>query len=377
MRVALLTNFIAPYRVPLLEVLQARIGTLRSFLSTKMESDRNWAVEWGRLDVIVQRTITLRRPYRDELGFTRRLHIHIPWDTLPQLFRFRPEVVISQELGLRSLQAAIYRALRPRTRLLIWATLSEHSERNWGWSRRMLRHAILRRADGVLVNGESGARYIARFGVPDACILRINQPVDVAMFAAAPRLRPETATSRLMHVGVLTRRKGCDRFAHEAASWARDNPGKELELWWLGDGELRAELEAMEMPPNLVQRFCGAVPYAELPRWYAQADILAFPSLLDEWGLVVNEAMAAGVPVLGSRYAQAVEELVEDGVTGWVFDPLTPGAAAAALDRVLATQPEVIRAMRVAARERIAALTPQSAGERIEHGLRRLAEAGA
>ena len=52
---------------------------------------------------------------------------------------------------------------------------------------------------------------------------------------------------------------------------------------------------------------------------YAKASLFAFPTLADEWGVVVNEAMAAGLPVLGSIYSQAVEELVEDGVSGWVF----------------------------------------------------------
>ena len=55
---------------------------------------------------------------------------------------------------------------------------------------------------------------------------------------------------------------------------------------------------------------------------YAKASLFAFPTLADEWGVVVNEAMAAGLPVLGSIYSQAVEELVEDGVSGWVFRPM-------------------------------------------------------
>ena len=49
--------------------------------------------------------------------------------------------------------------------------------------------------------------------------------------------------------------------------------------------------------------------------------VLVFPTLADEWGLVVNEALAAGVPVLGSLYSQAVEELVRDGENGWTFRP--------------------------------------------------------
>jgi len=269
------------------------------------------------------------------------------------------------ELGPRTLQAAIYKILRPSTRFLIWCKLSEHSERSWGGMRRRLRHFLLARADAVLVNGESGARYVAGFGVPDHCIHRINQPVDVALFAAAARARGDTERTRLLCCGTLSERKGVLPFLREMDLWARSRPAERIELWWLGDGELRGALETFPCIPNLVQRFLGAVPYAELPHWYSQADILVFPTLLDEWGLVVNEAMACGLPVLGSIYAQAVTELVEDGVTGWVFDPLSSASVKNALDRVWATPPEALTDMRVTARARIAALTPETAAARM------------
>ena len=304
MRVALLQNFVAPYRVPLYERLRDCGAELRVFVSTRMESDRSWEVDWGTLNVVVQKNMTLRRSQPDVRGFARTIQIHFPYDTIPLLWRYRPDVVISVELGLRTLQVAIYKMLRPSTRLLIWCKLSEHSERSWGRMRLALRRFLLARADAVLVNGESGARYIASFGVPDHMIVRLNQPVVVALFARATRERPETARTRMLCCGMLSSRKGVLPFLKELDVWARAHPDEQLELWWLGDGELRDELHQFPCAPNLSQRFLGAVPYAELPDWYSQADILVFPSLLDEWGLVVNEAMASGLPVLGSIYAQ-------------------------------------------------------------------------
>ncbi len=369
MRVALLQNFVAPYRVLFYERLAARLTAFRVLVSTPMESDRGWAVEWGTLDVVVQRNLTLRRPYRDSLGFSRELQIHVPYDTIPRLWRFNPDAVISVELGARSLQAVLYKLLRPRVRLLIWCKLSEHSERNWGRARMLLRRFIFAHADAVLVNGESGARYVAGFGVADAVIHRINQPVDVSRFAAVPRQRDEGLASRILVAGTLTARKGLVPFAEALAAWARAHPERAVGLWWLGDGELAAPLAALALPANLTQRFCGAVPYAEMPGYYAQCDLLAFPSLLDEWGLVVNEAMAAGLPVLGSVLAQAVTELVEDGQTGWAFDASAPGAMADAIGRALDTSPERMASMRAAARRRIARLTPDSAAARIAAAL--------
>ncbi len=84
--------------------------------------------------------------------------------------------------------------------------------------------------------------------------------------------------------------------------------------------------------PNVV--FVGFVTPAELPAYYGLADVFVFPSLVDVWGLVVNEALACGLPVLASRYAGATQELVEpyDGI-GEVIDPKDTAAFAKVLER--------------------------------------------
>ena len=358
MRTALLQNFVAPYRVPLYERLRDCGMTLRVFVSTPMESDRDWKVDWGSLDVVVQKNVTIKRAQPDARGFKRTIQIHIPYDTLPQLWRYKPDVIITVELGMRTLQAALYKILRPSTRLLIWCKLSEHSELGWGRTRLALRRFLLKRADAVMVNGESGARYIASFGVPDEIIHRVNQPVELSIFSQAARQRKDTDRTRLLCCGMLTSRKGCLPFLQELDSWARRHPQEALELWWLGNGDMRGTLEQFDCAPNLQQRFIGSVPYADLPNYYSQTDILAFPTLLDEWGLVVNEAMASGMPVLGSIYAQAVTELVTDGETGWTFDPYKSESVQQALDRVYSTPSEQLVAMRQKARSRIAGLSP-------------------
>ena len=85
---------------------------------------------------------------------------------------------------------------------------------------------------------------------------------------------------------------------------------------------------------------------------YAQADAFVFPTCADEWGVVVNEALAAGLPVLGSIHSQAVEELCADGETGWLFDPEDASTVLAALDRALAASGEELAAMGARARAR-------------------------
>jgi hypothetical protein len=109
----------------------------------------------------------------------------------------------------------------------------------------------------------------------------------------------------------------------------------------------------------------GAVDYDGLSRIYGDCGIFVLPTLADEWGIVVNEAMAAGLPVLGSIQAQAVEELVEDGHNGWRFDADSADSALAALSRALATTPEALEAMREAAQRTVAAITPDAMARRM------------
>ena len=103
---------------------------------------------------------------------------------------------------------------------------------------------------------------------------------------------------------------------------------------------------------------------------YARASILALPTLSDEWGLVVNEAMAAGMPVLGSVYSQAVEDLCVEGQNGWRFRPDAPGEIDAAIERALATPPDELEAMRNRARETVEHLTPEYVADRFVDAIR-------
>src|SRR6185437_4615437 len=130
--VALLTNFIAPYRLPLFQALQNRVRRLDILVSVPTEPNRPWIATFDELNVILQRNITFRSSWRHPTGFSERIYLHCPYDTLPQLLRLRPDVLISGELGLRTLQASFYKALNPGCQFVIWATLSEHSEQGRG-----------------------------------------------------------------------------------------------------------------------------------------------------------------------------------------------------------------------------------------------------
>jgi len=359
-----LTNFVAPYRVPLLEALADRVSRLVVLVSTEVEADRSWAFETGRLDVRVQRTLSLRRRLRHPAGFADSTALHIPWDTIFRLRELRPDVIVSGELGARTLACALYRARCTGCRLVVWATLSERTEAGRGRLRRVLRRWLLARADRVIVNGASGERYVRALGMPRDRVDRIPQ-ISLPEFAQAGRQRIGSAPLRLLFVGQLIERKGLVPFLGALDDWARSHPTREVVLTVVGSGPLRETVERFRPGGKLRVQVLGHRDPRALPELYGRADALVLPTLADEWGLVVNEALAAGLPVLGSVHSQAVEDLVEDSRTGWVFDPESPESTRSAIERALATTPEELAAMRERAVQRVRGLTPAWAAERI------------
>jgi glycosyltransferase involved in cell wall biosynthesis len=91
----------------------------------------------------------------------------------------------------------------------------------------------------------------------------------------------------------------------------------------LGDGELRSSLESQVSRLGLQGSVLlpGFKQYPELPEYYARAGAFIHASTTEQWGLVVNEAMASGLPVLVSNRCGCARDLVQDGVNGFTFDP--------------------------------------------------------
>jgi len=168
---------------------------------------------------------------------------------------------------------------------------------------------------------------------------------------------------------MFVERKGLLPFLAVLRRWAETHPGRMVTFDIAGDGPLKAALEGFGGPRNLIVRILDPVPYDRLPALYARADVFVLPTLADEWGVVVNEAMAAGLPVLGSRYSQAVTELVTEDETGWTFTPGDDENVYNALDRALTSTVDARRRMGDVASTRILELTPDRIADRIAEAL--------
>ena len=363
-KVALVTNFLPPYRIKVLELLKGSVGDLRIFISVQMEPNRRWKTDWGGLDVTVQRNLSFSSRGLNENSFQEDGAIHFPYDTLIQLRRYRPDAIIAAEFGMRTLQAALYKCFFRRTKLIVWATLSIVTEKHRGRLRKVIRRLILKAADGVLVNGSSGAAYIEGLGFPREKIHEVPQATDNDIFAG-PASRAADSVCKLLYAGQVIERKGLAQFHEQLARWCSLHPERKI-CWTLaGTGTMSETVKSWKRPANYELILLDEIPYHDLPAQYHAADIFTFPTLSDEWGLVVYEAMIAGLPVLGSVYSQAVEDLVVEGRNGWRMRPDDPDEVLRTLSRALDCSRETWDAMRVEAIKTIKPLDSMRMKDRI------------
>jgi len=369
-RVALLGGrMLAPYERPWLEALQERVEYLRVFVAEWPNRRLPWRKDFGKLRVTVLNALVVSVVHRHPSGFADPDERLIPYNAVCQLRRIRPDVIIAAELGAATLQAIGYARLRPSARVVIVVGLSERTEAGRGVLRRLLRRFLLRRADAIITIGSGSVRYLERFGVGRKAIFVMPRTTDMRPFLDLPLSRDEEGAGRLFFPGQFIQRKGLLPFLDVLSRWATAHRDRCVQFWLLGEGPERMALEHYPTSPNLSLRLWPGVPYDELPRFYGQAGILAFPTLADEWGLVVNEALASGVPVLGSEHSQAVVELVHDGETGWRFNPEKPDDTYEAIDRALSTPRERLAAMRAAARRSVETVTPELAADQVVEAL--------
>ncbi len=225
--------------------------------------------------------------------------------------------------------------------------LGLHRKRWKRWLRDAFLSIAYRFIDGFLAIGTANREYYRALGVPDCKIFDMPYAVDNKRFITSATLtseqRSEVKTQYglpsdlpvVLYASKLMRRKHPDDLIHAMAA-IRDM-GLNATLFIVGTGEMEAELKelASRLSLNNVV-FGGFVNQANLPHVYAVSDIFVLPSENETWGLVVNEAMCASVPVVVSEEVGCVPDLVKDGVNGYHIKARDISTLVIALKRLLA-----------------------------------------
>ena len=228
--------------------------------------------------------------------------------------------------------------------------------------REAVKRTLVRQFDAALVAGTPQADYLTSLGIRADAVFQPVDVVDNAFFAdGAARALADGALPHpgpyLLSVNRFLPRKNVDTLVRAYARYRALAEAAGQVPWplvLLGDGPERPALERLAGADVV---FGGFQQVDALPAWYAGAGVYVHPALADPWGLVVNEAMAAGLPVLVSTGAGCAPDLVDGN--GATFDPTDAGALAQAL--VQLTGPDADReTMGARSRAIIAAYTPHA-----------------
>lgn len=277
-----------------------------------------------------------------------------------------PSVVAVPGWSHRGALAALLWCLRSGTPAVLMSDSTERDHRRRAWQEAAKRR-IVALCGSAFVAGTRQRDYLARLGMPPARVCLGFDVVDNAHFSAgADRARQDEAATRarlslpgryiltvcrfVEDKNVLGLIEAYDRYRIRARGGA-------WPLVIAGDGPLRPVIERMIADRNLGAQvhLPGFRQYQELPACYGLAGVFVLPSTMEPWGLVVNEAMAAGLPVLVSDRCGCADDLV--GRNGCRFDPSDPGILGDLLYHVTSDACDRT-AMALESRATIAAWTP-------------------
>ena len=309
-KVALLTNMIAPYRLARVCFLADQFDLL--ILHGGNEANRD---SWNNLEEALSKAKVVRA-WGWQMRLAKKVNgevfdekfIHITPGLVWHLLLFRPDAVMSSEMGFRSVVALAYGALF-RKPVWIWWEGTLHSERKVDLLRRVIRKAFVFWVDHWISLGKTSTEHLLRLGVKRDRILQSQNMVDEERFKAPVEpawfIQPRPV---VLYVGQLIERKGVKLLLDAAASVQQN--GGEFSLLLVGNGRDKQALQHRADVLGLKNaHFLPALPPERMPALYRSADLMVLPTLEDVWGLVANEAILSGIPVLCSKYAGCAAEL--------------------------------------------------------------------
>jgi glycosyltransferase involved in cell wall biosynthesis len=297
-----------------------------------------------------------------------------PWpeQLLAWIDRFKPQVLVLSGYSFPESLAALLVAAQRSLPVVMCSESNRHDAPRRPWTE-ALKRRLLNLVQAGLVGGEPQAAYLQQLGVAPEAIFRGYNAVDNDHFATAHHWRRQGDQARsqlglplryLLAVTRFTEKKNLHGLIQGYALWRRHAPveQQQLSLMILGDGPLRTQLEAQVEALGLQDWVLlpGPCSYAHLPSRYGLAEVFIHASTVEQWGLVVNEAMAACLPVLVSSTCGCAPELVQPGVTGLRFDPHSAASIAAAIRWWCELPAAAAQRLAAASGKRVASYGPQA-----------------
>lgn len=287
------------------------------------------------------------------------------WSKLNEL---KPSLVLVPGVyTLPGLAAALWAKLHG-TRSVLMSETARHDYRRLWWKEIPKRILMARLFDYGIAGGKPHARYLNELGFSVDRIARFYDVVDNRYFhdgasnaRRIPHLREALGLPNkyFLYVGRLSVEKNLALLVKAFAQYREQ--GGTWSLVFVGDGPERARLEEQAGALGVRDRvhFAGLKPTKDAVPYYALASCFVLPSLREPWGLVVNEAMASGLPVIVSSRCGCAEDLVNPGGNGFLFDPASDDDLKSRLQAISALSESALHKMSEQSLQRISEYSPE------------------
>lgn len=318
--IAIITNIPTPYREGLFRRLDERNDIcLTVFYCEKNFKWRDWSIE--------------TKAYNANFlsGISHKDKVLNP-TIIPKLVQNNYDCVIVGGYSTPTALLSELAAALTNTPLLIWIESHLRDELNKNAShmkrffKRVFLGGVLRICDGYIVPGKASKEYVLYYGASSKDIFTAPTTCDIERFKARSSLTNTervslrerwgiTEQQLILYVGRITPKKGLKTLlkAFRILRGERDDVG----LVMVGSGPLEKKL-TNKYDDNGIY-WIGYQPDDRLPQIYGLADLFTCPSLGDQWAVVVNEAMASGLPIIATENVGSAHDLVNNGLNGWTI----------------------------------------------------------
>ncbi len=343
-RVVRVTNLIPPYRLPVWQALDRRDEVrFEIWLMASGEKNRRWALPPAEdLNYRVFSDWGIDLSHRDM--FIAHFNPGILW----RLSREKPDLVILGGYSSPTCTLAVPLLRRHSIPFLFAIETADIGNLEFDTvlqrGLRLFRKKLVSVSSGVLVPGRAAKDHVISLGVPSERIFLAPNSVDTDRFKPAPS-RQEGREFRsvlglpggtlCLYVGGLTERKGLgvlfQAFRRSLSEMS------DFHLVIVGEGRLKDTLSRQIDRDSVLKDHVSLVGFCSdelLPLYYSACDFFVFPTRYDIWGMVLNEAMSSGLPVISSDCAGASMDLIDEGVTGYRVRADDPRAFEEALTRL-------------------------------------------
>ena len=249
-----------------------------------------------------------------------------------KLNEINPDVVLVNGWSIGGAIDTIYWSILNNKKIII---LSESNifdfKRNF--FKEWIKKRIISYTHGSIVGGINAFEYIHSLGMPQSLIVNYLNIVDNSHFSKKSKLYNQDKLINyfnkkkvFLSAGRFIDKKNHLNMMHAFLFFLKQkNFNSEWVLIILGDGPLMNKYKLFIEKNNLKDFIFlkGSIKYTELPMWYQRADCFIHPSKTEQWGLVINEAMSAGCPILASNTVGSSKSLVRVSINGFLFDPLS------------------------------------------------------